>query len=161
MVPLLFRRNIALRRRWSIIRAPRFGFGLLSVPRKKAAPVDIHVGQRMRARRMELQMTQTDLADGFGLTFQQIQKYESGTNRMGSSRLAQAARILRVTPAYFFANAGSSSDFPADDGLIEQMTEFLADTDAMALVRAFQRVQSKRTRRAIVAMVAELVENDR
>ena len=130
------------------------------MPRKKApsriSAVDIHVGQRMRARRMELGMSQTDLADGFGLTFQQVQKYEKATNRMGSSRLAQAARILRVAPSYFFENAGLPTTAAYDDKAVLQVAEFLSNSHAHALVRAFQRIRAKETRRAIANLVAEL-----
>jgi transcriptional regulator with XRE-family HTH domain len=109
----------------------------------------------MRARRLELRMTQNDLAAGFGLTFQQIQKYEKGVNRMGSSRLAQAAQILEVPPSYFFEGLGSRSEIPRDQG-VARLTAFLADKDGQDLVRAFQRIKAKETRRAIADMVAEL-----
>jgi transcriptional regulator with XRE-family HTH domain len=130
------------------------------MPRKKApssiTAIDVHVGRRLRARRLELKMSQADLADGFGLTFQQIQKYEKGTNRMGASRLAQAARILEVTPSYFFENASPRSATQNDEGVV-QVTRFLADGMAMDLARAFQRIEAKDTRRAIANLVAELV----
>ncbi len=65
--------------------------------------IDIHVGSRMRMRRTALGMSQGELATGLGLTFQQVQKYEKGANRMGSSRLQQAADVLGVAVAFFFS----------------------------------------------------------
>ena len=73
--------------------------------REPPSPIDIHVGSRMRMRRMMLGWSQGKLAEKFGLTFQQVQKYEKGTNRMGSSRLHQAADILGVTVPFFFEGA--------------------------------------------------------
>lgn len=74
-------------------------------------PIDIHVGSRLRKQRVMLGMSQASLAEAFGLTFQQVQKYESGMNRMGSSRLQQAASILGVPVSYFFegGDGGPSS----------------------------------------------------
>jgi transcriptional regulator with XRE-family HTH domain len=69
-------------------------------------PIDIHVGGRMRMRRMALGMSQEKLATALGLTFQQVQKYEKGANRMGSSRLQQAADVLGVAVPFFFEGAG-------------------------------------------------------
>jgi transcriptional regulator with XRE-family HTH domain len=130
------------------------------MPRKKApnsiAATDVHVGQRLRARRLELQVSQTRLAGDLGITFQQVQKYENGKNRMGSSRLAQAAQILRVNPSYFFENAGLPQEFTTDNKAVAQVTEFLGDKNALALVRAFQKIKSKETRRGIVNLVSEL-----
>jgi transcriptional regulator with XRE-family HTH domain len=97
-----------------------------------------------------------DLAAGFGLTFQQIQKYKQGTNRMGSSRLAHAAEVLGVTPAYFFESPGGSESATPNDPRVDWVTGFLGTKDGQALVRAFQSIESKATRRAIADMVAEL-----
>ena len=72
---------------------------------RTATAVDIHVGQKIRARRIFLQMSQTEVADGLGITFQQIQKYEKGTNRVGASRLQQISDVLGVSPFYFFEGA--------------------------------------------------------
>ena len=69
---------------------------------KGPSPIDIHVGSRMRMRRMALGMSQEKLAKALGLTFQQVQKYEKGANRMGSSRLHHAADVLGVAAAFFF-----------------------------------------------------------
>ena len=82
---------------------PRYGHGT-----GKPHPVDVHVGARVRLRRTLLGMTQTDLADALGLTFQQVQKYERGTNRISASRLYDMCRVLDVTVEFFF------EDMPPD-----------------------------------------------
>ena len=80
--------------------------GITMAKTKGPNPIDIHVGSRMRMRRMALGMSQEKLAKALGLTFQQVQKYEKGANRMGSSRLQQAADVLGVAAAFFFEGAG-------------------------------------------------------
>ena len=80
--------------------------GITMAKTKGPNPIDIHVGGRMRMRRMALGMSQEKLATGLGLTFQQVQKYEKGANRMGSSRLQQAADVLGVAVPFFFEGAG-------------------------------------------------------
>jgi len=77
--------------------------------KKAPNPIDRHVGSRVRMRRMMLSMSQEKLGDALGLTFQQIQKYEKGTNRIGASRLQQIAHILQVTVSFFFDGAPHSS----------------------------------------------------
>src|SRR5580704_18712638 len=72
---------------------------------RTATAVDIHVGQKIRARRIFLQMSQTEVANELGITFQQIQKYEKGMNRVGASRLQQISQVLGVSPYYFFEGA--------------------------------------------------------
>ena len=81
--------------------------------RKPLNPIDAHVGRRVGRRRMALGMSQEKLAAGLGLTFQQIQKYEKGMNRMGSSRLQQAADILGV-PVPFFFEGNADGPFKSD-----------------------------------------------
>ena len=80
--------------------------GITMAKTKGPSPIDIHVGSRMRMRRMALGMSQEKLATALGVTFQQVQKYERGANRMASSRLQQAADVLGVAAAFFFEGAG-------------------------------------------------------
>lgn len=75
------------------------------MPRKGPDQIDIHVGRRVKMRRVMLGMSQTDLAEGLGITFQQVQKYENGINRIGSSRLHRTADILGVPISFFFEGA--------------------------------------------------------
>src|SRR5690606_13936188 len=85
--------------------------GVLRMAGKKSPnPIDIHVGSRVRLRRMMLGMSQEKLGEGLGITFQQIQKYEKGTNRIGASRLQHIARILSVPVSFFFEDAPGGGD---------------------------------------------------
>src|SRR6266478_9270897 len=76
---------------------------------KAANPIDRHVGNRVRMRRKMLSMSQTKLGDALGITFQQVQKYENGTNRIGASRLEQISHVLQVPVAFFFEGAPDAS----------------------------------------------------
>lgn len=113
-------------------------------------PIDKQVGARVRMRRMMLGLSQQKLAKELGLTFQQVQKYEKGTNRMSASRLQHIARILKVPISFLF------EDLPAAASKHEQpsyVSEFLATADGLALTKAFMRIRDKRLRRSIVDLV--------
>src|ERR1700680_2116771 len=107
----------------------------MNTVRKKAPnPVDQHVGSRVRVRRMILAMSQTNLGSALGLTFQQVQKYEKGTNRIGASRLQQISHILQVPVAFFFEGAPSAQVVGRSEGVSEApspayVSEFLATSD--------------------------------
>src|SRR6478672_7280851 len=118
--------------------------------KKAPNPIDKHVGSRVRMRRMMLGMSQEKLGDALGLTFQQVQKYEKGTNRIGASRLQQISLILQVPVAFFLEEAQS----PA------YVTDFLATTDGLALVKAFMRIPSPKLRRRVVELVQEMGGED-
>jgi transcriptional regulator with XRE-family HTH domain len=126
--------------------------------KKTPNPIDKHVGSRVRMRRMMLSMSQEKLGDALGLTFQQVQKYEKGTNRIGSSRLAQIATILSVPVSFFFEGAPSSGKIPAAGGeeTPAYVNDFLATTDGIALTRAFTRIQNPKLRRRVVDLVEEM-----
>src|SRR3954466_12148836 len=99
-------------------------------------PIDRHVGSRVRMRRLMLRMSQMTLADAIGLTFQQVQKYEKGTNRMGASRLQQIAHVLQVSVPFFFEGAPSLQGLPNGTEAAPSTTyvaEFLATSDGLAL----------------------------
>ena len=108
------------------------------LPRKKAPnPTDQHVGSRVRMRRMMLAMSQGKLGAALGLTFQQVQKYEKGTNRIGASRLQQISDILRVPVAFFFEGAPSASAPRGPDRnalSIAQIDDFVASSDGLRLI---------------------------
>jgi len=112
---------------------------------RSANETDVVVGARIRLRRKQLNMTQTDLAQRLGITFQQVQKYEKGTNRVGASRLAQTAQILEVPITFFFPQP-DVADGP------DEILSLLADPQALELQRAFALVASAAMRRAIVAL---------
>jgi transcriptional regulator with XRE-family HTH domain len=92
------------------------------MPRTSVEPVDAYVGTRVRARRQQLGMSQTALANGLGVTFQQVQKYERGANRIGASRLARIAEVLQVQVPYFYEGA------PGGKGKISQVSQDAALT---------------------------------
>ena len=132
--------------------------------KKAPNPTDRHVGSRVRMRRMMLSMSQEKLGDALGLTFQQVQKYEKGANRIGASRLQQIAHILQVPVAFFFEGAPHARRQPAD-GMGEApspayVSDFLATSDGLALTKAFMRIKDPKLRRRIVDLVEQMVVDD-
>ena len=117
--------------------------------------IDKHVGSRLRMRRMMLDMSQEELGQAFGLTFQQVQKYEKGTNRMGASRLPHAAHILEVPVPFFFEGApGQAVDGTAPSP--SYVNEFVSSEDGLRLIKAFMRIARTAVRRRIVELVQEI-----
>jgi transcriptional regulator with XRE-family HTH domain len=130
------------------------------MPRGVLDPVDKHVGSRLRMRRLMLDMSQTDIADALGLTFQQVQKYEKGTNRIGASRLQHISQILQV-PVPFFFEGGPAAPGPGPAARetavsASYVTDFLATSDGLSLVKAFMLIEDPKLRRAIVRLVEEI-----
>jgi transcriptional regulator with XRE-family HTH domain len=128
---------------------------------KTPNPTDKYVGSRLRMRRLMLGMSQDKLADALGLTFQQVQKYEKGTNRISASRLQALSQILD-TPVHFFFEGGPQST-KGGHGSGEScspayVTDFLATSDGLALVTAFVRIKDASLRRSIVRMVEAITE---
>src|SRR3954464_4150740 len=119
---------------------------------KDPQPVDRHVGSRVRMRRMMVGMSQEKLGEACGITFQQIQKYEKGTNRRGASRLHQIARVLQVPVEFFYEGvpSGPDSGKPLADTSSRSMTDFLGTSDGLELVKAFMAVKDAKVRRRIV-----------
>jgi transcriptional regulator with XRE-family HTH domain len=125
---------------------------------RRPNPVDVHVGGRVRLRRMILGMSQEKLGEHLGLTFQQVQKYEKGVNRIGASRLFEVAHVLGVPVQFFYEDApttGSSSSSYALPGFAERPAEsyvvdFLSSKEGLELNKAFVRIADPRVRRAIV-----------
>lgn len=120
-------------------------------------PVDAHVGSRIRTQRLLLRISQEKLAEGLGITFQQVQKYEKGTNRVGASRLQQIALLLGVPISYFFADAVTGAQLgkaplPEEDAV----TAFLSSREGIELNRAFQQVQNVKVRQNILQLVKSL-----
>ena len=125
----------------------------------KKAPnhVDRHVGSRVRLRRMLLGLSQEKLGEALGLTFQQVQKYEKGTNRIGASRLQQIAQFLKVEIAYFFEGLSGEKQ---EGGFAEEGTAFVMDflnsSEGLQLNRAFARIKDPRVKRRLIALVSAL-----
>jgi|SRR5258705_10060551 transcriptional regulator with XRE-family HTH domain len=128
--------------------------------KKTPNPIDKHVGSRVRMRRMMLSMSQEKLGDALGLTFQQVQKYEKGTNRIGASRLQQISHILQVPVAFFFEGAPHVGPH-GGEGMAEApspayVSDFLATSEGLALTKAFMRIKEAKLRRRIVDLVEEI-----
>lgn len=126
-------------------------------------PTDKHVGARVRMRRMMLGMSQDKLGNCLGLTFQQVQKYEKGTNRIGASRLQQIATILQVPESFFFEGAPNAG-VPAPT-LIEGLqsatvSDFLSTRDGVRIVCAFQKIKANRMRQRIVQLIEAVADGD-
>jgi transcriptional regulator with XRE-family HTH domain len=128
--------------------------------KKAPNPIDKHVGSRVRMRRMMVGMSQEKLGDALGLTFQQVQKYEKGTNRIGASRIQQISHILQVPVAFFFEGAPPPSDQPVEamNGAPSPsyVSDFLASTDGLALTKSFTRIKDPKLRRRIVELVEQI-----
>jgi transcriptional regulator with XRE-family HTH domain len=128
--------------------------------KKAPNPVDKHVGARVRSRRILVGMSQEKLGTSLGLTFQQVQKYEKGTNRIGASRLQNIAKTLSVPVSYFFEGAPSDS---AVGGFAEtEQTSYVADilstAEGISLAKAFMRISDPRVRRKIVELVTMMAD---
>ena len=129
--------------------------------KKDPNPIDRHVGSRVRMRRMLAGVSQEKLGDGLGLTFQQVQKYEKGSNRISASRLQQIARLLDVPVSFFFegapvgtiANVEQSGIANSDD-----VTDFLATAEGVQLARAFTAITNGRVRRRLIDLAEALAE---
>jgi transcriptional regulator with XRE-family HTH domain len=107
-------------------------------------------------RRLMLGMSQTSLADKLGLTFQQVQKYEKGKNRMGSSRLQQIANILQVPVTFFFEDAPGQTKPDGRGPSPVYVSDFLATTDGLTLTKAFMQIKNAKLRRSIVNLVEDV-----
>jgi len=126
-------------------------------------PIDRHVGARVRMRRMMIGMSQEKLGEALGLTFQQVQKYEKGTNRISASRLQQISETLSIPLAYFFkgapvsegaGNAGFAEASP-DEGFA---SDFVMTAEGLSLNRAFARITDAKVRKRIVDLIVTLAE---
>jgi transcriptional regulator with XRE-family HTH domain len=124
---------------------------------KAPNPIDIHVGRRIKLRRTMLGMSQGKLGDALGITFQQVQKYEKGGNRVGASRLQNIASILNVPVSYFFEGApGDSNTNEPDTVGTASVIDFLSSPEALKLNRAFVKIEDPKVRRKIIDLVKSL-----
>jgi transcriptional regulator with XRE-family HTH domain len=136
---------------------------------RKPNPVDIHVGGRVRFRRMLLGMSQEKLGERLGLTFQQVQKYEKGINRIGASRLYDLSNVLGVPIQFFYDEAPGShgnADASVASGFGDRqsesyITDFLNTREGLELNKAFVRIQEGRVRRAVVELARSLAGDER
>jgi transcriptional regulator with XRE-family HTH domain len=133
------------------------------VSKKAPNPIDIHVGARVRLRRMTLGMSQEKLGEHLGITFQQIQKYEKGTNRIGASRMQAIARVLSAPVAFFFEDAPGIAPVAGDQGFgnsANPVVEFLSSAEGLALNKAFLRIKDGKQRRKVVELVKAMAGDE-
>ena len=133
------------------------------MPKHVAHPTDQHVGTKLRARRTKLGMSQSTLAEALGLTFQQVQKYEKGANRVGASRLQQIAQILQVPVESFFEglpHEPGQRHSPTDAPDAQYVADYLATADGLQLTKAFMQIPNAKLRRSIDNLVEQLAATE-
>ena len=128
--------------------------------KKKPNPIDIHVGSRIRLRRNMLGMSQEKLGESLGITFQQIQKYEKGANRVGASRIQAIGNVLNVPVSFFFEDApgaetGGTKGF-GEENSASYVVDFLNSSEGLQLNRAFVKISDAKVRRKIIDLVKSL-----
>jgi transcriptional regulator with XRE-family HTH domain len=126
-------------------------------------PVDVHVGSRLRMRRTLLGLSQQKLGEKLSLTFQQIQKYERGANRIGASRLFELSRILDVKPAFFFEEMPTGSSLQVagiQDPADEFEHEFLGKRETLELVRAYYKIDNMEVRKRVFDVIKALAAEE-
>ncbi len=130
---------------------------------KTPDPIDLYVGGRLRTARILAGLSQVKLGDALNVTFQQIQKYEKGTNRISASRLQAAARILALPVSHFFEDApGGLSSFAIDPSVLtsDEISSFLRTHDGALLVRAFMSIPEGTARRRLLDLAKAMAEAD-
>jgi transcriptional regulator with XRE-family HTH domain len=125
---------------------------------KKANPIDAQVGNRVRIRRMLMGMSQERLGDTLGLTFQQIQKYEKGINRIGAGRLFEIARILGVPIDYFYDGVSAAAEEPGEG--TPPVMEFVSSGEGLQLSLAFMKIRDPKVRKRVLDLVKSLSEEE-
>ena len=130
---------------------------------KTPNPIDVHVGSRVRLKRTLDKMSQEKLGEALGVTFQQVQKYEKGTNRIGASPMQQIAQTLGVPISFFFEGAPGSEDSADGDGMREAdaatyVTDFLSTSEGIELNSAFVRIPNAAVRRKVIDLVRILAD---
>ena len=132
------------------------------VPKKQASPIDVQVGTRVRLRRMLIGMSQEKLGEMLGLTFQQVQKYEKGVNRIGAGRLFQVAHILGVPIDYFYEGVGAQ--LAGQEGFAEEsappVMEFVSSGEGLQLSLAFMKIKDAKVRKRVLDLVKSLGEEE-
>jgi transcriptional regulator with XRE-family HTH domain len=130
--------------------------------KKTPDPIDRHVGSRVRMQRILMKMSQEKLGEALGLTFQQVQKYEKGLNRIGASRLQQISKTLSVPPSFFFEGAPSlepsGGNGFAEESSSQYVVDFLSTAEGLHLNRAFAKIRDVKVRKAVLGLVAALAE---
>jgi transcriptional regulator with XRE-family HTH domain len=129
-------------------------------PQRGPNPIDVHVGLQVRLRRKELKISQERLADALGLTFQQVQKYERGDNRISASKLYEIARALRVPIGWFFEGLSDPAAEGSEPEAASFAHDFLMTQEGIDLANLFPKIEHRRVRRRLVDLVRSLAEDD-
>ena len=132
------------------------------ITKKAPNPIDRHVGSRVRMRRMLVGMSQEKLGEALGLTFQQVQKYEKGTNRIGASRLHRIASVLGVPVEFFYEGAplGNATTTGFAESSSTYVSDFLSTSEGVQLVKAFLAIKDPKVRRKVVELMAALASDE-
>jgi len=132
------------------------------MPKKQANPIDVQVGNRVRIRRMLIGMSQERLGDLLGLTFQQVQKYEKGVNRIGAGRLFEVARILNVPVDFFYEGLSMEGQPGAGEGeaATPPVMEFVSSGEGLQLSLAFMKIKDTKVRKRVLDLVKSLAEEE-
>ena len=125
--------------------------------KKQVNPIDIQVGNRVRIRRMLIGMSQEKLGDMLGLTFQQVQKYEKGVNRIGAGRLFEVARILNVPVDFFYEGVSAAVQVESDGAPV---MEFVSSGEGLQLALAFMKIKDIKVRKRMLDLVKSLAEEE-
>ena len=137
---------------------------ILDPQERQANPIDKHVGSRIRERRKSLHMSQERLAEHLGLTFQQVQKYERGFNRVSASKLYEIARTLGASIAFFFDHYADPRDTPefgvAETPAAEFRHDFIMTSEGVELAEAFPRIAKRKVRRQVLELVKCLADEE-
>ncbi len=137
--------------------------------KKKPNPIDVHVGSRVRLRRMLVGMSQEKLGEQLGLTFQQVQKYEKGTNRIGASRLYQIANILGVEVSFFFEDMPGEVvkglPNPPEGGFTDVdaapfVMDFVSSSEGLQLNRYYSEIESPGVRKKVLDLIKQLADDE-
>jgi transcriptional regulator with XRE-family HTH domain len=126
---------------------------------KRPNPTDIYVGSRVRMRRKMLGLSQEKLGEKLGITFQQIQKYEKGTNRVGASRLQAMANAMEVPVSYFFPDTAGGGASGMQEEAASFVMDFMSTSEGLDLSRAFTRIRSPKVRRKLVELVRAMADD--
>lgn len=129
------------------------------MPKKQANPIDVQVGNRVRIRRMLIGISQERLGDLLGLTFQQVQKYEKGVNRIGAGRLFEVARILNVPVDFFYEGLNAITEGGLGEGAPPVM-EFISSGEGLQLSLAFMKIKDAKVRKRVLDLVKSLAEEE-
>lgn len=129
------------------------------MPKKQANPIDVQVGNRVRIRRMLIGISQERLGDLLGLTFQQVQKYEKGVNRIGAGRLFEVARILNVPVDFFYEGVATNpAAVNGTEAAAPPVMEFVSSGEGLQLILAFMKIKDAKVRKRVLDLVKSLAE---